>query len=82
QSRGHLVAIVFGVFTGALVWGAASLVFGDFRAIAIGLLSGALVAGLIALFGAGVLFGLLFGVMGPAMVNWVVLPAIRGQAPF
>ncbi|MGL4286266.1 MAG: hypothetical protein ACRCVA_07995 [Phreatobacter sp.] len=82
QSRGHALTIVFGIFIGALVWGAASLVFGDFRAIAIGVLSGALVAGLIALFGAGVLFGLLFGVTGPAMVNWVILPVIRNQALF
>ncbi|QCI63611.1 hypothetical protein [Phreatobacter stygius] len=82
QASGHALAIVFGIFAGALVWGATSLAFGDFRAIAVGVLFGALIAGLIALFGAGVLFGLLFGVMGPAMVNWVVLPVVRGQALF
>lgn len=30
----------------------------------------------------GWLFGLIFGVLGPAMVNWTVLPLIRGQVLF
>ena len=62
--------------------GALHLAFGDIRAVAIALVFGVMIAAFILLFGPEVLFGMVFGVMGPAMVNWVVLPLIRGQALF
>jgi hypothetical protein len=82
QARGNAVAIVFGLFAAILMWGAAQLVFSDMKAIACGVVFGLVFGGLIALFGPAVLFGALFGVFGPAVVNWVVLPAIRGQTMF
>lgn len=82
QGGGGLAAAFFGLAAGLLAWGAASLVFADIKAIAAGIVAGGIVAGLILLFGSGILFGLVFGVAGPAVLSWVVMPMIRSQTLF
>ncbi|WP_439574427.1 hypothetical protein [Phreatobacter sp.] len=82
DARGSLMGLFFGISAGLIAWGALHLAFGDIRAVAIALVFGVTIAAFILLLGPEVLFGMVFGVMGPAMVNWVVLPLIRGQALF
>lgn len=82
DARGSLMGLFFGLSAGLIAWGALHLAFADIRAVAIALVFGVTIAAFILLFGPEVIFGMVFGVMGPAMVNWVVLPLIRGQALF
>lgn len=82
DARGSLMGLFFGLSAGLIAWAALHMAFGDIRAVAIALVFGVTIAAFILLFGPEVLFGMVFGVMGPAMVNWVVLPLIRGQPLF
>ncbi|CEJ14324.1 hypothetical protein BN1110_04653 [bacterium YEK0313] len=82
QGGGGLAAAFFGLAAGILAWGAASLVFADIKAVAIGVVAGGLLAGLILLFGSAILFGLMFGILGPAVLGWVVMPMVRSQTLF
>jgi hypothetical protein len=81
-TRGSLFGMVFGLFAGLIVWGALQGTLGDLKAIGVALPFGLVLAALLILIGPEVLFGMVFGIMGPAMVNWVVLPLIRGQPIF
>ncbi|QCK88430.1 hypothetical protein E8L99_23055 [Phreatobacter aquaticus] len=81
-TRGSLFGMVFGLFAGLILWGALQGAVGDLKAVAVALPFGLVLAALLILIGPEVLFGMVFGIMGPAMVNWVVLPLIRGQPLF
>lgn len=81
-TRGSLFGMIFGLFSGMIMWGALQGAIGDLKAVAVALPFALILAALLILVGAEVLFGIVFGITGPAMVNWVILPLIRGTPVF